>query len=53
MFQKSIAILEAEAVRLGIKTTHNTGCSPVITESDLKEVVDLIWIRKDSLKEIF
>lgn len=53
VFQNSIANLAAEAVRLGIKTAWNSGCSLMIIESDLKKVVYLILNMKDSLTEIF
>ena len=44
---------EAEATKFGLEVAENAGCLPLIIETDLQVVVDLVSPRKSTKAEIF
>ena len=52
-FLSKVDAAEAEAAKFGLEIAENVGCFPLIIESDSKEVVELISIKKSTRTEIF
>lgn len=52
VLRENVAIMEAEAVVLGIQVAQKANCAQFIVESDSKEVVELTLNKKEGLAKI-